>query len=252
MTVSLVRPLLPANPIGRRLLNSLIEYWPLDEASGNRRGLHNGLTLTDTNTVTGNPGPSSKLPTASECLRANSETLVRAGDDVLLSMGDIACTFSIWVYVNAKFAGDWQVFLGKNKAFNDDREYVLWLDDTDRFALNVGNDATNTAGGNVADTALGSPALSTWYLLFGWHDPIANTISIQVNNLASASASYSNGVYDGGIGFAIGKQNGATTFYTSSRLAGAAIWKRLLTAQERAWLFNNGVGRSFAEGRGFY
>ena len=38
------------------LTDSIVAYWKLEEASGSRADVVGGNTLTDNNTVTGNPG----------------------------------------------------------------------------------------------------------------------------------------------------------------------------------------------------
>src|SRR3990167_7878478 len=90
------------SPIPAALRNSLIGYWKLDEASGNRADSFSSNTLVDFNTVTGNPGPSGKISLASQFTRANSEALTLA-DNTGMSMGaGLRMSACAWAYMDSE------------------------------------------------------------------------------------------------------------------------------------------------------
>jgi hypothetical protein len=74
----------------------------------------------------------------------------------------------------------------------------------------------------------------------------ANTINIQVNNGAIDSVPWSGGGQDSAAEFALGRRAGTESeLYWSGRIDEVGIWKRLLTAEERAALYNGGQGFPF-------
>lgn len=242
--------LLVRNPIGHKLLQGLQGYWPLSEDSGSRLDLSgNNNTLTDNNTVTGAVGPSGKLPLASDFELDNSESL-SITDNASLKMGDIDFTVCVFAKLESKPAGGQMGLIGKWLSTGDQRSYILVYNTTGAvFRLDVSADGIATT--SLSASTFGDPNLGTWVFIRFWHDAIANTINIQVNNGAVDSAAFSSGVFANTAAFNIGMTQ-ATTQNFDGNLAGAAVWKRVLTARESTFLYNGGAGRSFAPGRGFY
>ena len=93
----------------------LVDWWPLDEASGNAIGLHAGLDLTDNNTVTagtGGPGSSNYRVFT----RANSESFSRASEAAFqFGTGDfsVGCWFRT-TNTNPLAGADQNTILGKH------------------------------------------------------------------------------------------------------------------------------------------
>lgn len=231
-------------PLGHNLLERLVEWWPLNEQSGTRRGVHAGLHLTDNNTVTGADGVGSL---ASQFTAANTEFLNRASSSQLQT-GDIDFTLSAWVYLTNKTLN--RCIVSKyNVTLNSATELEFYTDHVaslDRFRFQL--TSNGQTGGTVTATAnnFGAPALDTWYLLFFWHDAAANTISIQVNTSTPDSAAIANGAPAAGSDFRIGNwENGATHRLWDGRIQRVGFWKRILSADERAWLYNGGRGRDY-------
>lgn len=96
----------------------------------------------------------------------------------------------------------------------------------------------------VSADKLGAPALNTWYFVCGWHDSVANTINIQVNDGGVDSLSHTLGVFDSTAAFKVGNFDSA---YMQGSVDEVVFYKRVLGSGERAWLYNNGDGRSYAE-----
>ena len=228
---------------GNGLLNALIAYWPGNEASGDLLDLHsNSLTLTDTNSVTNAAGK--VYATARQYTAANFEYHARAGN-ALLSTGDVDFTFATWVYLDTVAANN--AILGKYGALGQ-REYgILYPIASSRIQFRVSNDGTNTTFVNA--DALGTPSASTWYLVVAWHDSVADTINIQINNGTANSAAHATGVYDSAEGFTIGY----ASVFSSARIGPTAFWKSaaggggVLSADQRTALYNGGTGLAYAE-----
>jgi hypothetical protein len=226
------------------LLTDLIAAWELDEASGNALDAHAGLDLTETSgTIGASSGPGGVG--GSRDFEAGDTEYFAIADNADLSVGDIDWTIEAWVNLESKPAGN-SVIAAKWDSGSNQREYMLLhLASADRFQFLVSQNGTtvNTAS---ADT-LGSPSLSTWYQLLAWHDSVANTLNIQVNNGAVDSVSYSSGGRNGPTAFQIGASLslGVAAGYLDGLAAKVRLWKRVLTSDERAALYNSGNGLAY-------
>ncbi len=219
------------------LTTSLVAYWELEESSGTRVDVHGGNDVTDNATVTQQTG---KLGQAAQFTAANSEYLSKT-DNAALSTGDIDFTFAAWVYLDSK-ANNLPIV--SKYAGGAQSEYALLYRNAvygDRFGFIVRNDPTET---EVQANNLGSPSISTWYFVVGWHDSSANTINIQVNNGTVDSAAHSAGAFDSTSAFQIGALT-AASYYMDGRIDEVGFWKKVLTAQERTDLYNNGSGLAY-------
>jgi hypothetical protein len=224
--------------IGNELATSLVAYWKLDETSGNRADSAGANTLTDTNTVTYATGI---ISNAAKFTKANSEKLT-INDNAALSMGDIDFTISLWVYwaVEPSTTNTLQSLLCKGEAWDISRAYHIFYwnpANGDRIGFFVGN---YTAGASLAAASLGAPAETTWYHVVAWHDSVANTINIQVNGGTVDSAGLTTGSCDDGDAFTLGCAG--DKYYAEAYIDEVAIWKRVLTAQERQALYAAGAG----------
>lgn len=181
---------------------------------------------------------------AAQFTAANSEYLSIA-DNARLSMGDINCEFISWVYADTlPAAGNQMGLLGKWAA--GDLEYVILIDNTGgtiRFQFLV-RDTANTATTTVTATTFGTPSTATWYMIDVYHDATNNLIGISVNNGVADTAATSGGVRDGGAAFELGRHTAGN--YFNGRLDSVAVWKKLLSTADKAWIYNGGVGIHFA------
>lgn len=230
------------------LLNNLIAYWPGNEESGDLLDAHtNALHLTDTNTVTNASGK--VYATARHYTAAAGEYHTRPGDDALLSIGDVDATLAAWVLLDSKGAD--RAIVSKGDA---PYEYILEYGvGDDRWVWIVRNSA-NSAYGICVGTDAGSPSLSTWYFVVAWHDSVANSLNIQVNNGAVTSLAWSEGVNDSTSCFTVGafRHWGAPARLMNGRIGPTAMWKStgggggVLTATQRTALYNSGSGLAYA------
>lgn len=98
------------------------------------------------------------------------------------------------------------------------------------------------AGNNFAEINTGALATSTWIFMMGWHDAGANLIGHRRDTI-EATAAYAGGGIDTAHAFWIARDPGGG--YWQGRLCEIGFWKRLLVRQERDWLYNNGLGRTY-------
>jgi len=217
------------------LTTGLVAYWKLDEPSGSRADVKGGNTLSDSNSVTSKLG---KKGDAAQFVKANSQYLSMA-DNPDLSAGDINFTIAAWVYLDT----DPGAFIAVKCCTNSNYEYFLASigGANSRFRFHVENPPAVAA---VNANAFGVPPTGQWIFVVAWHDSVNNTINIQINNGSVDSVAYSAGVLDGTGAFSLGALPPSTDAF-NGRIDEVGFWKRVLTAQERADLFNGGSGNTY-------
>lgn len=217
------------------LTDSLIGVWceasdPTTDESGN------GETLTNNNSVGTTTGV---VGTAATFTAASSQYLNHA-DDASLSTGDIDFTLQAWVYITTKT--DFSTIIAKRES----PEFVLvYRSSSDTFQAYFG---ANLIGTSLPDNS--APALNTWALVHFWHDSVNNLIGISINAGTPVTASdNSAGFVDGNGTFNIGRDP-AFGQYWDGRINQVAMWKRVLTSDERTTLYNGGSGLAFTSWSG--
>lgn len=218
------------------LIDNLISYWKLDEASGNALDAHSTNHLTDNNTVGSAAG---KINNGRDFEASNTEYFSLA-DNAALSTGDI--DFSLTAWVNLESVGAQRAIVGKwNISAN--REYLLLYDNTaDRLEFWVSHDGGATV--SIASWSA-APSTATWYFIAAWHDAAANTLNIQVNNGTPVSVSHTSGVFNGNSDFRVGEIQGASVPF-DGLIDEVGFWKRVLTTPERTALYNSGNGLAYS------
>jgi hypothetical protein len=202
------------------LTTSLTAWWELDETDRTRFDM-----------VSLGTGP------AAQFTSANSEYLSRA-DNASLSTGDIDFSVSAWVYLDSKVIN--RVIATKGGAGT--LEWRMTFDsDNDRFKFSISTDGSSFSQ-NVNAHNFGSPATATWYFILAWHDSVANTINISVNNgTADSTATATDFPSDRAGDFNIGGAGAANNW--DGRITLVGFWKKVLTSTERTRLYNSRQGR---------
>lgn len=221
------------------LLTSLVAYWALEEASGARiDATGRGNDLSPTNT----PGNAAGKVGNALSLASASLQYLSIADNTDLSTGDVDFTLACWVNL-ATSAVTAQEFMGKwDDLVALRREYWMGCFSS-RFQFGVSSTGNNQTF--QAANTLGVPSTATWYFVVGWHDSVANTINIQVNNGAVDSTSYSSGVIDSAERFTMGANRTVPANFLNGKIDEAGVWKRILTSAERTALYNSGNGRTY-------
>jgi RHS repeat-associated protein len=213
----------------------LVSWWTMNEASGTRNDSNGTNQLTDNNTV---GSASGKLGNAGDFVPANTESLSRTDTDTLS-----ASDFTILTWVKLDSTTGYHALVGKGDV-NDanNREYLLYHGNG-TIRLNVGDGN----GHSATVTATGNPLTAgVWYFVAAWYDSASDTLNIQINDNTPESAAYAYGSFNSTHPFVIGaKENG--TIPMDGLMDETAIYKRVLTAAERTWLYNNGTGRSYTD-----
>jgi len=223
----------PYGPLPVTPRDDLISWWSLDEESGVRVDSHGGNNLVDNNTVLYANG---KVNNAADFDVANQEYLSHI-DNPDLSFGDEDFTIAYWVN-HETLGGVTQRHVAKWAAGT--LEYMVSYKGPDnRFSFWVSDNGVNQAEENA--DVLGAPAVDTWYFIVAWHDSVANTINIQVNNGAIDSGAHATGVNNDTSLFAVGASS-ANVQWMNGLMDEVGLWRRVLTAEERATLYNDGDG----------
>ncbi|MDL1910700.1 hypothetical protein FBQ81_08395, partial [Chloroflexi bacterium CFX6] len=222
--------------------NELVSWWSLNETSSARSDGHGTNHLADNNTVTSTSG---KQGNAADLASANAEYL-SAPENAGLSAGDVNFTVCGWYYLKDK-NDNYRLFAQWDATTNNRSYQVIYSTVWDNFVLQVSPDGTNNSLPAVVWGG-GNPSVNQWYYVCAWHDAAANKIRIQVDNGVVSSLDYSSGIYDSaaditiGVGFMV-----SSTVYSNMRADEVVFYKRILSANERAWLYNSGQGRSYAD-----
>jgi RHS repeat-associated protein len=221
--------------------SGLVSWWSLNEASGMRNDSYGANHLSDNATVTSTTG----IKGNAASFTAASQQYLSIADNASVSVGNIDFTYCGWTYLNTKTA--YRTLVSKWEGTPNNREfYIDYASDSDRFVFGVSSDG-NASQISVAANNFGSPSTSTWYYICAWHDAVANTVNIQVNNGAINSASWTLGVFDGAAPLNIGRNGGMIVSYHDGKTDEVTFYKRALTAAERSWLYNNGMGRTYSD-----
>lgn len=224
------------------LTDSLISHWKLDETSGNATDAHGSNTLTDNNTVTTAAG---KIGTARQFTAANSESLSHA-DNADLSLGtDTPFTWALWVYPDTITGVHTLVAKWGGAGSAEVREYhlqIIFNATANYVQFSIGNGASSVTLQTFPNAVL---TVGAWNFIVAWHDEVANTVNIQVNNGTVYSGSWSGGTFDGTGTMALGRNGSFGSQYFDGRLDSVSFWKRVLTSGEKTTLYNGGAGLDY-------
>lgn len=169
----------------------------------------------------------------------------RAGDDALLSTGDVDFTLCAWVQLDTVATAS--IIAGKYGETAPTREYYLGYNTIYSRILFVVS-STGSDAIVAASNSFGAASTATWYCVIGWHDSVANVIGVSVNNIPD-TLSHTLGVLDGSGSFGIGI---ASTTGADAAIGPVAMWKSaaggggVLTATQRSQLYNAGAGLAYA------
>lgn len=223
------------------LLTNLVAHWKLNEASGTRFDSHGSNDLTDNNTVTSSTG---KLGDAASFASASFEYLSRS-DNADLSLGtDQAFSIAGWYKAAADPGFTGRPLIVKRGGSLNSSEYALWFPNTGyNFEFQVGNGSSNASVQSVA--GVGTTA---WVFFVAWHDPVSDTLNLQINNGTVQSIAWSSGTQNTSSNFAIGRDLGGWTgAYWNGLIDSVSFWKRTLTSDERTELYNSGNGLDYED-----
>lgn len=225
------------------LLDGLEAYWSCDEGSGNRVDSHtNGLDFIETGGVGSAAG---KINLAVDGT-GNPVNILDQPSTARLLFGDEAMAISCWANVNAGEQFNNGPILAVWEAAGDQRAWLLWYrQNVRRWQFMVSGDGINSTPLNSASAP---PFDGTFQHIVAQHDPVADVITVQVNDGTVQSTPYSAGLFAAstarpGLGV-ISQVAGAIVHIQHVDEIG--IWRRLLTTAEVPELFNGGAALPFS------
>jgi hypothetical protein len=212
------------------VIDDLVAYYALDEASGNATDAHGSTTLTDTNTV----GAGTGVVSGSRVfVRANAERLTGTPPITALPV-----TIAMWVKATS-FTGNMNTAFikqaGNNYAFGT--------------ALSSAGKAllyASSAAGSF-DTLTGASTLSTgtWYHVVAVARS-ATDRELYINAASDGTATASRTILSP-TQFSLGSYGTSASDTLNGELDEVGFWSRALTTTEISWLYNSGAGRSYAD-----
>lgn len=220
----------------------LVSWWSLDEDFGIRADSFGTNNLNDNRLVLSAAGKKSD----SAFFSSVNTQFLSVEDNPTLDSGDNNFTTCGWM--NLKYKNPYrQVIISKWEGATNNKEYYLgYALEADRFIFSVSGNGSTSVGSVISSEPL-TVTTNTWYFVCGWHNAEADTINIQVNNGAVNSSPWSLGVFNSGAPLNIGRVGGLTQFYNDGMIDETFLYNRLLTSDQRGWLYNNGNGRSFED-----
>ena len=225
------------------LTTECMAFWKLEEATGNRLDSVGSNHLVPQGTVATITNAAGKIGQALS-MNATAGTYLSVVDNAPLSAGpDMSFTVACWAYVSNPTTSKGLVGKGSGVVNNNSVEYMLWQN-LSTWSFLVGGGASFVEV--VSPTA---PVASTWALLIGWYDHVADIQYLQVNNGTPAQVANAVGSHDSTLPFEMGHVPGVTSSLTlNGRIDMAGFWRRVLTPQERADLWNSGNGLEYPFG----
>lgn len=225
-------------------LTNLVGHWRLEEGAMLARvDAHtNGLDL-----VVDHAAPTAvvgKIGNANYFTAAAEQNLTRASEP-LLQTGDIQFMLTGWVNPSSGALND-AVIVSRWALATGSLEFtVYFVAGKLRFYVSSNGIATTFVESAAALTA-------AYHFFVVWHDSVANTINIQIDNGAVVSSAYSGGLTAKSLRFCIGASQNNTTgtaSYMDGAIDSVSYWKRILSAAERTIIYNAGTGLDYPFGQ---
>lgn len=215
----------------------------LDEANGARNYCTKTGTLQDTNTVLSGTG---RIYALAADFEADNQERLRDSDDATTSVtGSMSAAF--WVNLESKTSnrGIFGKYLSTGEQRSYSADYVGGATDRIQWAAS-GSGTSGTTVGVLTPTA---PSVATWHLVIVDTDLANDVIGIQIDNGVRNTTAYTHAqIFDSTADFTIGR--GSSTVATSQMdgLVGPLfVWDKVLTTEERAFLWNGGAGRTWED-----
>ena len=214
--------------------------WEMEEAGGPYVDSVESNTLTAVNTPTQANGlvERSDSGMSVNLVRASVQALTLA-DNAALSLGaDTDMCLAAWINPTVVNVAQFFVAKGTGSTVPDVEYWLYALSDDARFGV---GDGTNFRYAQVT----GGLAANEWHLMIGCHDSTLDLVTVEVNAVEATTA-HSSGTQDLAGVFAVGQGGSADTNFADAAIDNVAVWKRVLSASEKATFWNAGAGTFYA------
>jgi hypothetical protein len=231
------------------LLTGLEAWWSLDESSGTRTDSHNSIALTDNNTVASASG---QISNGADFERADLDYLrIASPIPSNLQFADEDFTIAGWVKIESVHTTPYYFpMISYNNgsggtAANVAYQIVQYHNGSNYVCyFNVSDGSTR----NLVESDTLSPPTATWYHIIAEHDATADTISIALNNGTPQSTAHTAGCHAPAFPFTMSAFEhliGNFPYHGDGIMDEWAIWRRTLTSNEKARLYNSGSGMGY-------
>lgn len=231
--------LLTTTEISSLYLNgqSLIEWWPLSESSGSRRGAFSNLTLTNHNSVGGTLGINDSL--ASKFVRGSHQYLSRADEPILTTDGSNGFEFCFWVRTDSLSANSF-VLSKDDVTVGPNRQFVVGILTSGALYCEIEN---TTGISPIIFPSTLTVTVGTWHMVNFWFDTGDSKAHFKLDNGTSQASTALGGTFNttGNYEFEIGAKTGDPN-YSDISVNRVGWFNRLLTSGERTTLYNSGSG----------
>lgn len=231
-----------SGPFGNHatLGSKIIAHWRLNETSGTRVDAHSGGYDMSVHVSSGYD--TGVLANAAVVSNTGPKAYY-AADAAGLSFGDVAFAISGWHFYQAQTWNESGI-MAKISTSGTGASYVEYELFFDKVALRYKWQVSNgTTMNTVAASTFGAPSVNTWYFLYCYHDPTANTLGISINNGAIDTAAHSAGCVDGSNPLWLGMGSGG--YPNNGRVDSFSLWNSVLSSSEVADLYNSGAGLDY-------
>lgn len=228
-------------PAGSSLLNNIIEYWRMDEASGNLIGEINSNELTVTGAIQNVDG---KITKAIE-LDTNTDSATMSYNASLSYGTTDSITISFWVYFDILPQTAGYIYYGCRftNTVSPSTALRIWFPNDGAYIAFGITDSSSTA--YTVESSYGYITAGSWYHILCYKN--STTSKIYINGVDRTSTTYStpnnirdfNGILNIG-NYSIGSSNGL-----DGKICEFAYWNRQLTTDEIAELYNSGNGKTY-------
>lgn len=213
------------------LISGLVAYWSLSETSGTRFDSGpNHFDLTAANSPATGTG---QLGQCASLTHGSNQYFNRQYQSMLAFSGT-SFMFAAWLQPSQTTSE--RVFVS-----TPGNGYLMELVGG-RFGFQV---ALSGAGTPEVTDPVNLPAVGVNSLVFGWLDTVAKTINVQVNNHAPVSSAATAALVPSTDLFYLGGYNAAGTYAWDGLLGPVMCWNRVLSASERATLWNGSAGNAY-------
>lgn len=220
---------------------NLISWWRMEENGGTAYDSHGTNHLTETSGTI--PAAAGKVGNARDFENDDSEYLEIASN---ASIAFNNTDFTVGAWIKLESLASLASVLGKGYTSTNQRGYQLWFygaageDVLPKFSIS--RDGANLFDA-TGDTVL---SLDTWYFLVGWNDSVAKKVYLQINNGTPFVGSHNGYVFQNTEPLRIGHLKGQPRYF-DGLIDEAFIFNKVLSADERTWLYNNGAGRGYSD-----
>lgn len=216
----------------------LVSFWNLDEQSGVRYDSHGTNHLTDNNTV-------GSVINAGAAMDGAAASFVAANSEILSKADFVApdsYTFSAWVYAPTSIANmAIQQIIG---LWPNNSQFTVYYGTTNTIYHLVGDGSTYSYSASALPD--GADLSGRWINVVAWFDGVDKIPHVSVNgvvDLVATGAALAGTPYRVPTAFQLNGASGPS--YSTIIVDEVAIWSRVLTADERAELYNLGRGKYY-------